>query len=127
MTDDDTIKIVQDTYPKHFAQNILFKFIRCKMLLKDIQSNDNRYELLNNYHSKSNSRTIQENFEHLKSECYFPYSFIKTAINTTNLKFRELTIKLNLLTSKVEKKKKNYKRLSVDHKIYHGKYGLYGC
>lgn len=72
MADDDTFKVVPDTYSKHFAENKLFKFICCQILLQVVQSNGNQDKLINYYHTNSNHRGIQEMLEHLTREHYFP-------------------------------------------------------
>lgn len=87
MSDDDTFKVVQNTYSKYFAHNRLFKLIRCKIFLKDIRTNDDQDKLINDYHNNNNHRGIQETLLHLKRDYYFPYmkNKITQCINHCNI------------------------------------------
>lgn len=73
MADDDTFKIVQSTYSKYFANSKLFKLIRCKNILQDITNTDEQDKIINEYHVNHNHRDIQETYEHLKRQYFFPY------------------------------------------------------
>lgn len=77
LTDDSTFKIVQYVYSKYFS-NSQFKLVRCNTKLVDLVDIDQEDKLIQEYHRKSNHRGINESFEHLKREYYFPN--IKTAI-----------------------------------------------
>lgn len=80
-TDDNTFRIIQQTYSKFFSDNKLFKIIRCTEKLIDITQNDKQDELIRDYHEKNNHRGINETLLHLKRQYYFP--FMKNKITQT--------------------------------------------
>jgi len=71
LTDDNTFKIFQTAFSKFFADKGL-KVVRSMSLLEDVTELDIQEHIINNYHSKSNHRGINETHNHLKREYYFP-------------------------------------------------------
>lgn len=72
-TDDECFRIIQNVYAKHFAQSKIFRLVRCTEMVKDIKENDNQDKIIQDYHENNNHRGIQETYDHLKREYYFPY------------------------------------------------------
>lgn len=83
-TDDETFKIVQQVYSKHFSHNKLFKVIRCKEILTDVRESDQQEKLIKEYHEKNNHRGINETFLHLRRQYYFPFQKNKIAQTINN-------------------------------------------
>lgn len=79
MSDDENFRILQSTYSKFFSNNKLFKLVRCKVMLTDIKDIAEQDRLISEYHVNHNHRGIQESYEHLKREYFFPYMKNKIA------------------------------------------------
>lgn len=73
LSSDETFRIIQEVYSKHFSHSSNFKLVRCMELLDEIAESDEQDTLIRNYHTKNNHRGINETLAHLKRECYFPY------------------------------------------------------
>lgn len=76
-TDDDTFKIIQETFSKYFSQMKTFRLIRCMEILEDVIENDEQDKIVTDYHNKNNHRGINETAMHLKRKYYFPYMVSK--------------------------------------------------
>lgn len=83
-TDNETFRIIQNVYSKHFAQSKIFRLVRCTEIVKDIKENDNQDKIIQDYHENNNHRGIQETYDHLKREYYFPYMKSKIAQTINN-------------------------------------------
>lgn len=64
--------ILQQEIIKLFSNNENLKFRKCKFLAAEMKNEEETFERIENYHSKTNHRGINENYEEMKKEVYYP-------------------------------------------------------
>lgn len=72
LADDNNSALIEKAFLTYFAHKKHFKIIRCKSLLHEIVGNPEQNKFIQEYHTNSNHRGIDETFLHLKRETYFP-------------------------------------------------------
>lgn len=70
--DTDLFLEFQETYEKHFGRNKRMRMIKCTILRNDVTDELEQDKLIMDYHKENNHRGINECFEHLKRQYYFP-------------------------------------------------------
>lgn len=69
---DDVFSLIEEAYNNYFSDNDSFKISRCKLFLPEITDPEDQKTRIRTYHLKNNHRGIDETFQHLKRDIYFP-------------------------------------------------------
>lgn len=80
-SDELTFRTIQLVYSKYFSNGKQFRIIRCTKILIDITDTDKQVELIRKSHENRNHRGINETYEYLRRQYYFPY--MQSIINKT--------------------------------------------
>lgn len=71
-TTDSIFESVQKIYATFFAPNKLYKIIRSTTYLKELQTTEDQINYISDYHIKNNHRGMDETYNHIKRQVYFP-------------------------------------------------------
>lgn len=70
---DDIFKIIEESYNNYFFENDLYKIVRCNIWLTEITNPNDQENEIRAYHLNTNHRGIDETYNHLKRDIYFPH------------------------------------------------------
>jgi len=69
---DQIFLLIEEAYNNYFSVNDSYKISRCKLFLPEITETEDQKTRILTYHLKNNHRGIDETFQHLKRDIYFP-------------------------------------------------------
>lgn len=69
---DHIFLLIEEAYNNYFSENDSFRISRCKLFLPEITDSEDQKTRILTYHIKSYHRGIDETFQHLKRDIYFP-------------------------------------------------------
>jgi len=84
---DEKFEILKEKLVGIYAEDENIKFTICKTLAKDIRSEKELYDVIENVHLKGNHRGISENLEEMKFEYFYPNlkKFVNKYINACRI------------------------------------------